>query len=141
MGVSGRHGMTIGELARQGDVKVSTLRYYERRDLLPRPPQSDAGYRHYSAEDVRRVRFIRRAQELGFSLNEIKELLALRIEVGTGCADVRQQAEAKLTDIRHKIRDLQRMKKSLADLAAACPARGTIEECPILESLDGADSA
>lgn len=129
-------GLSTGELAKQGGVNLESIRFYEREGLLVKPPRTAAGYRMFSTGDVRRVRFIKRAQELGFSLREIKELLALRLEAGTSCSDVRQRAEAKLTDIDQKIRDLQRMKKALGRLATACPGRGSIEDCPILETLD-----
>lgn len=128
--------LTTGELARQGGVNLESIRFYEREGLLPKPPRTAAGYRLFAEDDVRRVQFIKRAQELGFSLREVKELLALRIEPGSSCADVRHKAEAKLTDIDKKIRDLQRMKKTLAGLTTACPGRGAISDCPILESLN-----
>lgn len=130
-------GLTTGQLAKQGGVNLESIRFYEREGLLPKPPRTAGGYRVFGAGDVRRVQFIKRAQELGFSLREIKELLALRIEPGTSCADMRERAEAKLADIDKKVRDLQRMKKALARLATACPGRGAISDCPILESLDG----
>lgn len=128
--------LSTSELARQGGVNLESIRFYERERLLPAPPRTASGYRMFTSDDVRRVRFIKRAQELGFSLREIKELLALRLEPDTSCADVRRRAEAKLSDIDQKIADLRRMRKTLAGLATACPGRGTIDECPILESLD-----
>lgn len=94
----------------------------------------------FTADDVRRVRFIKRAQELGFSLREIKELLALRFAADTDCADVRERAEVKLADIDRKIADLRRMKKTLTKLTLACPGRGDADECPILASLDSSSS-
>lgn len=129
-------GLSTGELAKQGGVNLESIRFYEREGLLAKPPRTAAGYRMFSVDDARRVRFIKRAQELGFSLREIKELLALRFDPDTSCGDVRQKAEAKLTDIDQKIRDLQRMKKALARLTTACPGRGGIDDCPILETLD-----
>lgn len=128
--------LTTSELARQGGVNLESIRFYEREGLLPKPPRTASGYRIFTPDDVRRVRFIKRAQELGFSLREIKELLALRFEPDTSCADVRERAERKLSDIDQKIQDLQRMKKALARLAAACPGRGSATECPILETLN-----
>src|SRR5687768_15924154 len=112
-------GLTTGELAKRGGVNLESIRFYEREKLLPKPPRTASGYRMFSEDAVRRVRFIKRAQELGFPLREIRELLALRLEPGTRCADMRQKAEAKLTDIDRKIRDLQRMKRALARLTAA----------------------
>jgi MerR family copper efflux transcriptional regulator len=131
--------LSTGELAKQGGVNLESIRFYERERLLPKPPRTAGGYRMFTADDVRRVRFIKRAQELGFSLREIKELLALRLEADTSCADVRKRAQTKLSDIEQKIRDLQRMKKVLARLTTACPGRGTLDACPILESLDSAN--
>ncbi len=129
-------GISTSELAKQGGINLESIRFYEKQGLLPKPPRTASGYRVFSADSVRRVRFIKRAQELGFSLREIKELLALRLDPDTRCVDVRQRAEEKLGDIEQKIRDLQRMKKTLTRLAAACPGRGASSECPILESLD-----
>lgn len=129
-------GLSTGELAKQGGVNLESIRFYEREGLLAKPPRTAAGYRVFAESDARRVRFIKRAQELGFSLREIKELLALRFEAGTTCCDVRQKAQAKLTDIDRKIGDLRRMKRTLARLATACPGRGSIDDCPILETLD-----
>ena len=132
--------LTTGELAKQGGVNLESIRFYERERLLPKAPRTASGYRMFSADDVRRVRFIKRAQELGFSLKEIKELLALRFDPDTSCADVRKRAETKLSDIDQKISDLKRMRKILARLTSACPGRGNLDRCPILESLDSTNS-
>src|SRR5712692_6191303 len=128
--------LTRGELAQQGRVNSETIRYYERRGLLPKPPRTLSGYRAFSSEAVRRVRFIKRAQGLGFSLKEIKELLALRVDPGSSCGDVRKRAETKLADIDQKLRALRAMKGALLRLTAACVGRGPVNACPILESLD-----
>jgi len=128
--------LTSSDLARQGGINVESIRFYERERLLPKPPRTASGYAVFTTDDVRRVRFIKRAQELGFSLREIKELLALRFEPDTSCADVRERAETKLSDIDQKIRDLKRMRKALARLTTACPGRGSVNRCPILESFD-----
>jgi len=127
--------LTISELAKQGRVNLETIRYYERQGLLPKPPRSASGYRLFSLEGVRRIRFIKRAQELGFSLKEIKELLALRVSQDATAADVKERAEAKVKDIEHKIQTLRAMKKALVRLSASCCGEGSISECPILESL------
>ncbi|MCA1602011.1 MAG: MerR family DNA-binding protein [Acidobacteria bacterium] len=103
---------------------------------MPKPPRSRSGYRLFPEDAPRRVRFIKRAQELGFSLQEIKELLALRIEPGKMRADVRGRAEGKIADIDEKIRTLRAMKRSLAKITTVCRGDGTIKDCPILESLD-----
>jgi MerR family copper efflux transcriptional regulator len=127
--------ISTSELAKRGGVNLETIRYYERTGLLPKPPRSGTGYRQFSLESVRRVRFIKRAQELGFSLKEIKELLALRITPGSTRADVRKRAEAKIADIEGKVEHLRAMKKALVRLTDACCENGPASECPILESL------
>lgn len=128
--------LTIGRLARRAQVNVETIRYYERRGLIPKPPRSSSGYRLYPQEAVTRIRFIKRAKELGFSLKEISELLSLRVEPNTTCGDIRRRAEAKIVDIEGRIETLQRMKRALMELVALCQGRGPISECPILEALD-----
>ncbi len=132
----GMKTLTIGNVAGKAGVNIETLRYYERRGLLPKPPRTGSGYRMYPGDAVTRVRFIKRAQELGFSLREINELLALRVRPRAGCADVLQRAEAKVADIEEKIGDLKRMKKALAKLMDACPGKGPLSDCPILDALD-----
>ncbi|MBA2702552.1 MAG: MerR family DNA-binding protein [Blastocatellia bacterium] len=127
--------ISTSELAKRGGVNLETIRYYERTGLLAKPPRSAAGYRQFSPESVRRVRFIKRAQELGFSLKEIKELLALRIAPGSTRADVRKRAEAKIADIEGKIEHLRAMKKTLVRLSETCCGSGPASDCPILESL------
>lgn len=129
--------LKTGELAKRSGVNIETLRFYERKGLLPEPPRRESGYREYPSENVRLIRFIKRAQELGFSLGEIKELLALRVEAGTTCADVREQAEHKLEDVRQKIADLKAIERALGKLTASCTGRGPLSQCPILENLDG----
>jgi MerR family transcriptional regulator, copper efflux regulator len=128
--------LTIGHLAKQAGVNLQTVRYYERRGLLPRPPRSASGYRLSPKEAGHRLKFIRRAQELGFSLKEITELLSLRVSRAASCADIRARAEAKITDIQAKIRSLESMEKVLRKLTRACAGGGPVAECPILESLD-----
>lgn len=127
--------ITIGELAKRGAVNLETIRYYERQGLLPKPPRSSSGYRLFPLDSVRRVRFIKRAQELGFSLKEIKELLALRVTPGTTSADVRKRAQAKVANIEEKVQTLRAMKKALVQLTATCCGDGPASECPILEGL------
>lgn len=127
--------LTVGEVAKRGQVNMETIRYYEQRGLLPAPPRSPSGYRLYSVETIDRVRFIKRAQELGFSLKEIGELLALRVSPQATSAEVRRRAEAKVADIDGKIKTLQAMKKALVRLTATCDGRGSASECPILESF------
>jgi len=128
--------LSIGKLAEQAQVNVQTIRYYERRGLLRDPERTASNYRVYGGDTLRRVRFIRRAQELGFTLSEIKELLELRASPRSCCADVRERSEAKIRDIDEKVRTLQAMRKALARLVRACSGRGPVTECPILESLE-----
>jgi MerR family mercuric resistance operon transcriptional regulator len=128
--------LTIGQLARRAGVGVETVRFYERQGLLEEPSRRESGYRQYAEDVVARLRFIKRAKELGFSLKEIKELLALRVDPSTTCAEVKKQAAAKIDDIEEKIRTLQRMKNALVKLAAVCRGRGPTSECPILDALD-----
>jgi MerR family mercuric resistance operon transcriptional regulator len=128
--------LTIGRLAKEAGVNLETVRYYERRGLLPRPPRSESGYRLFPDEAVGRLRFIRRAQELGFSLKEIRELLSLRVSRTANRSDVRRRAEAKIADIDSKMSSLASMKKTLRKLKRVCSGCGPVAECPILESLD-----
>lgn len=127
--------LTRGKLAGESGVNIATIRYYENFGLLPEPPRSNAGYRMFSPESVKRVRFIRNAQELGFSLKEIKELLDLRVTPDARAADVRLLAEEKIANIGEKIRRLRAIEKSLKLMVNTCCSDGTASECPILESL------
>ena len=132
--------LTIGRLAREGGVNLETVRYYERRGLLPRPPRSASGYRLFPADAARRLRFIRRAQDLGFSLKEIRELLSPRVSQSARSADVRRRAEAKIADIEAKIKTLESMRRTLRKLTTNCPGCGPLSACPIIESLDREDA-
>src|SRR5260370_2107112 len=114
--------LTIGKVAKAANVHVETLRYYERRGLVPKPPRSLSLYRRYPESTVRRVRFVRHAQTLGFSLREIRELLSLRAAPKARCADVKRRAHTQLTDIHEKIRALQAMHRALERLVAPCDA-------------------
>lgn len=125
-----------GTLAKQANVNPETLRYYEREGLLPEPERSEAGYRLYADEDVKRVRFIKRAQELDFSLKEIKELLALKLDASQSASQVKKLAELKIQDIEAKIQSLQAMKSILSELTEACSGKGSVDHCPILSCLD-----
>ena len=132
--------LTIGHLAKEAGVNLETVRYYERQGLMSKPPRSTSGYRLFPAEATRRIRFIRRAQELGFSLAEIRELLSLRVSRTTTSAEIKARAEAKIADINAKIRTLESMSKTLRRLTKVCSGCGPVSECPILESLDKEDS-
>ncbi len=125
-----------GDLAQQAKVNPETLRYYEREGLLPEPVRTESGYRLYADADVKRVRFIKRAQELGFSLKEVKELLALKVDANQSASQVKRLAEQKLADIEAKIQSLQAMKNTLNKLAEACSGKGSVNHCPILNCLD-----
>ncbi|MBI2843908.1 MAG: MerR family DNA-binding protein [Armatimonadetes bacterium] len=128
--------MTIGQVAIQAGVGVETIRFYERRGLIEEPPRRDSGYREYPQEAVTRLRFIKHAQRLGFTLAEISELLSLRVDPNTSCADIKGLAEAKIADIEGRIQALEKMKSVLLDLNAQCGGRGSTSECPILEALE-----
>ena len=123
-------------MANRAGVGVETIRFYEREGLIEEPARRDSGYRIYPADTVDRLRFIKRAKELGFSLKEIKELMGLRLAPGATCGQVKRRAEAKIGDIEDKIRSLQRMKQALQKLTAACGGKGSTSECPILDALE-----
>ena len=135
-GVGETNALRIGELARAAGVGVETIRYYERRGLLAQPPRRASGYRRYPPSAARRVRFIRRAQALGFTLKEIEDLLALRVDDERSCAEVRALARAKLEDIERRVAALQQMGQALERVASRCRGRGPTSACPILEVLD-----
>ena len=128
--------LTIGKVAKQAGVNIDTLRYYEREGLIAKPVRNGSNYRVYSEETVLRVRFVKRAQELGFSLGEIKELLELRISEEASCAEVRNQAQVKIEDLDGKISSLRAMRRALSKLVAQCSGQGPVSECPILDALD-----
>ena len=133
--------LTIGQVAKRTGIGVETVRFYEREGLLEEPERRPSGYRQFDETIVTRLRFIRRAKELGFTLNEIKELLSLKLDPTTTCADVKRRAEAKIEDIDDRIRTLERMKQALAKLTSACSGRGKTNDCPILDALDGDEDA
>jgi Hg(II)-responsive transcriptional regulator len=127
--------LTIGAVARRTGVGVETIRFYERRGLLRRPPRPGSGFRTYPEETVARLQFIRQAQLLGFTLKEIADLLALRVAPGTDCAAVRAHAAAKLADVERRLAELERIRGALARLVAACPGSGAVATCTILGAL------
>jgi MerR family transcriptional regulator, copper efflux regulator len=131
-------GLKSSALAELGGVNLQTIRYYEREGLLPAPPRLRSGYRVFPETAVQRVQFIKRAQELGFSLKEIRELLSIQIDPTKECSDVQRLAKAKVADIEARIRTLRSMKRVLSALADACPGSGPSSECPILDSIDAA---
>jgi Hg(II)-responsive transcriptional regulator len=132
--------LTIGKLAERGGVNLETIRYYEREGLMPAPPRTPSGHRAYSSIAVRRLRFIKRTQELGFSLAEIKELLALRRDPDQLCMDVVHQIEVKAREVEYKIARLEAIRRALLHMSDSCQGACHVSECPILENLDKEDS-
>lgn len=125
--------LTIGVFAKAAGVNVETIRFYQRKGLLAQPDRPHGSIRRYGVADVRRVRFVKTAQGLGFTLDEIGELL--RLEDGTHCREARKLAEHKLADVRTKLADLARMEGVLSDLVRACHARRGNISCPLISSL------
>jgi MerR family transcriptional regulator, copper efflux regulator len=141
-GGSAMKTMTIGDAARQACVGVETIRFYERRGLVERPPLPPGRrIRVYPAEAVKRIRFIRQAQQLGFSLREIEELLAVRADPRADCSEVRAQAVAKLREVRGKIEQLGAIGAALEAVIAVCPGQGGLQACSILDTLVEPDRA
>ena len=134
--------LTIGKLAAIADVRTDTLRYYEREHLLMPASKSNSGYRLYDGESVRRIRFIKQAQQCGFTLSEIEQLLALRYRPSARCGDVRKLAVEKKQQLEARIGRMKTMSKALDRLISDCavPTR-RVDECPILSALDRADGA
>ncbi|HEX8726488.1 MAG TPA: heavy metal-responsive transcriptional regulator [Gemmatimonadaceae bacterium] len=128
--------LTIGQLADAGAVNTQTVRYYERIGLLRAADRTAAGYRQYAPADLRRLRFIRRAQQLGFSLAEIRELLALRVHDPRSCTTVARRVEAKIRGVEQRMREMRSMLRTLKRLRASCATGTPTVECPILEALD-----
>jgi len=129
-------GATIGALAETAGVNVETIRFYQRKGLMPEPEKPYGSIRRYGTAELARVRFIKSAQRLGFSLEEVGELL--KLEDGARCSEARQLAEQKLVDVRQKLSDLQRIESVLAGLVARCSAvRGRVN-CPLIASLQEA---
>lgn len=128
--------LTIGQVAAAAAVNIQTIRYYERRGLFTTPRRTPSGYRQYAEDAVHRLRFIKHAQELGFSLKEIQELLALRVRHGGTCDTVERKTREKIELVEGKIRDLKRIRRTLQRLAAACASRRPTDDCPILEALE-----
>jgi MerR family transcriptional regulator, copper efflux regulator len=128
--------LTRGDVAEAARVNIETLRYYERRGVIPPPNRSEANYRKYPADTVSRVRFIKHAQDLGFTLDEIRDLLALRATRGARSAQVRSKAAAKIADIDTRIAALQRMRAALGHLVEECSGEGPASGCTILHAIE-----
>jgi MerR family mercuric resistance operon transcriptional regulator len=130
------HGLSIGRVARSSGVHLETIRYYERIGLIPAPGRTDGGHRAYEPLALRRLAFVRRARELGFSIEEIRALLGLAEPGHRACEDVRVVAEAHLKDVRAKIADLARLEAVLAETVGRCAIEGPAPSCPVLELLE-----
>jgi MerR family copper efflux transcriptional regulator len=128
--------LTIGALAKRGGVHLETIRYYERRGLMPPPARKSSGHRAYASAAVERLQFIRRAQALGFSLAEIKELLAFKAPPDRSCAEAAKRIQDKLREIEEKIKDLRAIQRTLSRMKKSCEGHCLVSECPILESLE-----
>lgn len=132
--------LTIGAVAKRVGVAIDTIRYYEREGLLPEPERRASGYRSYDEGAVRQLRFIRRAKDLGFTLEEIRDLLALSADRHRGVKAVKQRAEQRLAAIDARIAELTRVRDGLEQLVDACPGHGSPDQCPILRALVDEDA-
>jgi MerR family copper efflux transcriptional regulator len=130
--------MKIGEVAKRTGVGIETIRFYEREGLLQEPERRPSGYRQFDESTIKRLEYICRAKELGFTLAEIRELLELSFTPHTGCNHIRQRAEGKITDIESKIRSLQKMRRSLRSIVNQCKTKDSPHDCPL---VDGAHDA
>lgn len=128
--------LSIGQLADHSGINLETIRYYEREGLMPAPPRKSSGHRAYPRTAARRLRFIKRAQELGFTLAQIKELLALKVDPQQLCTDVVRQVESKIVDIDARMLHLQAMRRVLQTLKDSCSGNCAVADCPILESFE-----
>lgn len=133
--------MKIGRLAERSGVGIETLRFYEKEGLLAKPARTESGYRTYPEETVERVQFIRRAKEVGFTLEEISELLALKVSHGKSCESVRQRALSKVEDIDRKVGDLRKMRRALNALVQRCSGHEGMDDCTILDALSRGPTA
>jgi DNA-binding transcriptional MerR regulator len=133
--------LSIGELSRRSGVKDVTIRYYERINLMPSPPRTENNYRAYKWEHLYRLRFIRRCRDLGFTLDQLRDLLSLSTQPGLRCAAVDHIAESHLEEIERKVADLQRLAIELRRIKMSCAGRGRIGNCRILQALSSATKA
>ena len=128
--------LSIGQVARRAGVSIDTIRFYERQGVLEMPPRRDSGYRQYSEEVVRRLRFIQCVKRLGFTLKEITDLLTLRVDAQTKCSQVKEATLAKLEQVERKLVELERMRRALLQVASLCTGDGPTSACPMLDALD-----
>ena len=129
--------MRIGELAKTTGIGIDAIRFYERHGLLPEPKRRESGYRTYAVDDVRQLQFIARAKQLGFSLQEIRELLELSNARDTDVASVKAATEKKLQDVERRLAEMTHIRDGLRTLIERCPGHGSPEDCPILGALCG----
>ena len=128
--------LTIGQIAKETGIGIETIRYYEQLKLMPQPKRRPSGYRQYCQNCVRRLKFIRNAKELGFSLKEISSFLSLRIKSKSRCADIKKRTDHKISEIDDKIKKFQEIKRSLQRLSNKCvKGQASVSECPILEEI------
>jgi len=131
-------GLTISQLAKEANVNIETIRYYEKRKLISEPPRTESGYRKFPPEVVEDIKFIKRTQDLGFTLEEIKDLLVASNDENFRSVEMQDYATGKIKEIETKIHDLNQMKTLLEDLAQKCPGSGTSKgECPIIKNFKG----
>jgi len=128
--------LKVSELANQGEVNLETIRYYEREGLMRVSQRTTSGHRAYGPHDLLRLRFIKRSQALGFTLAEVRELLALKVTPNKPCTEVVRQIDAKALEVKAKIAHLQGIARALRKMKASCEGKCSVSECPILESLD-----
>lgn len=128
--------LTIGQLAKRLNVNIQTIRYYERRKIMPKPKTRESGYRQYSDADVTRLQFIIHAKDIGFTLSEIADLLSMRVSSKTTCSDIRNLASLKVSDIETRIDKLHSLRKVLLKLIDMCNRQGLTGACPILDVLE-----
>lgn len=128
--------LTSGKLAKLANINVESIRFYERKGLLPKPSRSASGYRLYSQVDVKRIKFIKKSQELGFTLKEIKELLSLRVDENNTCADIQEIIIEKINEIESKITELKKIDKTLKEMQRLCSTNELEKECPFLNLLN-----
>ncbi len=127
-------GYLIGAMSRETGVNIETIRYYERIDLMPKPDRTPGGNRQYTHDQLKRLAFIKRSRELGFSIDEIRAMLEMVDNKGVTCGDVHAMTIEHLESVRAKITQLTKLERALSDMAAEC-ARGDVPECPIIETL------
>lgn len=132
--MTGKKGFTIGVLSRRTGCKIETIRYYERIEIFPAPPRTEGGHRVYTGDHLKRLVFIRRSRELGFSLEDIRSMLGFVDGGDYICGEVKTLTDRHLHDIRKKIADLRRLERTLSDMASQCDG-GTVPKCPVIDAL------